>query len=372
MRGAAELCRASRRLDLFFAMRKLILGLALLVVALGLFRFLKSRPQAPLEEASVAERRVVVWSRQAQVREPVANLQYGDRVFVLEQRSPAGERPEQVRIRTLNGVEGWVEARQLMDSDVARRAAELRTRARTMPVQARSMTKVPTNVRLEPGRSSPRILQLNRGVSLEVLARSVLEFNPPASDKARQAASHEPSEPQSPRREAWLLVRGTTPEAGELAGWVRGSFLEPDLPEPLPSYAQGIRFVAWFELNRVPDAAPSDAPRGPEEAAAPERGKPQYLAAGLTGGEGGACDFTLIRFYTWNSTRRRYETAFVESNLCGKFPIRVVPVPPGADPEKSEAQFSFAVEGRESVTREYRMKQNIIRPVRAGKSGTRR
>src|SRR5208283_2187719 len=45
--------------------------------------------------------------------------------------------------------------------------------------------------------------------------------------------------------------------------------------------------------------------------------------AGSTGPDGQPCDFTLIRVYTWGAGRRRYETAYVESNLCGTLPILV-------------------------------------------------
>ena len=44
---------------------------------------------------------------------------------------------------------------------------------------------------------------------------------------------------------------------------------------------------------------------------------------------GKACDFTMLRVYTWGSKRKRYETAYVESDLCGHLPIRVPPYPLG-------------------------------------------
>ena len=63
-----------------------------------------------------------------------------------------------------------------------------------------------------------------------------------------------------------------------------------------------VRPVAWFELNRVTD----------------DQGEhPQYLVAGTRSAEGQPCDFTTMRVYTWNPKKSRYETAFIENDLCG-------------------------------------------------------
>ena len=80
---------------------------------------------------------------------------------------------------------------------------------------------------------------------------------------------------------------------------------------PVKDYASSadLHVVAWFELNRVPDGNGGEAP--------------QYLVAGSRGGRGQACDFTMLRVYTWGTARKRYETAYVESDLCGRLPIRV-------------------------------------------------
>src|SRR6184192_664501 len=67
-----------------------------------------------------------------------------------------------------------------------------------------------------------------------------------------------------------------------------------------------IRPVAWFELNRVADLSGD---------------KPQYLLAATRGPEGPACDFRALRVYTWYAKKSRYETAFIENNLCGQLPI---------------------------------------------------
>ena len=322
-------------------MRRVLVVVCLVaLVAVGFWRF-RSRGGSR-EEAYIRDRSVTLWSRLAQVREPVAVLRYGERVAIVQRKNA------QVQVRTAQGETGWVDERHLMEAELWHRANQLLEQARPIPVQGRGHTRVLTNVRAEPGRAGPRIYQFGRGVPVEVLGRATAEWSSLAEEAQMPAkeTQAQPAELHPQRREDWLLVRGSSEEAGEVAGWVLRRFVELDLPEPLRDYAAGIRFVAWFELNRVLD--------GGEE-------RPEYLAVGAKGGEGQACDFTLLRVYTWSTKRKRYETAYVESALCGRLPIRLTQ-------QASLSVFRFAATGRKGdEEREYRMRQNIVRRVRGTK-----
>ena len=75
------------------------------------------------------------------------------------------------------------------------------------------------------------------------------------------------------------------------------------------------------------------------------------------GGEGQVCDFTLLRVYTWGAIRKRYETAYVESHLCGRLPIQVSWAT--ASPE-----FHFAEAGGSTAQRTYILQQTIVRRLK--------
>jgi hypothetical protein len=133
--------------------------------------------------------------------------------------------------------------------------------------------------------------------------------------------------------------------AGPVAGWVLARFVELDLPGPVRDLASsaGLRVVAWFELNRVPDGSGGAVP--------------QYLVAGSHGGEGRVCDFTMLRVYTWGTARKRYETAYVESDLCGSLPIHI-----SSGAKGPEFQFPDVDEG--GADRTYVMYQTSVRRVK--------
>jgi hypothetical protein len=336
--------------------RMLIAVPLLLIVVIAAWMF---RPKHEvLDEAYVSERSVTLWSSVAQVREQVGVLHYGDRVDVVARRN------DNVKVRTTSGAAGWIDGKLLMEPALWQRSANLLTQARAMPVQARGRTKVATNLRVEPGRTEPRLYQFGRGVPVEIVARSVAEMGQASDEK-------EPSnEAQEAKKEDWYLVRGvatrppgeasartaeqtTATEPGDqtipIAGWVIARFVEFDLPDPVREGAASANFrpVAWFELNRVND---------------PSGDKAQYLVAAARGPEGQACDFTTLHVYTWNIKKTRYETAFIENDLCGQMPVHV-----GKD-AKGEPEFRFYQKGGSKDERVYRLIQTVVRRVREGDS----
>lgn len=334
--------------------RKLLVAVPLLIlVALSAWIF---RPKhESLGAAYVGERSVTLWSSVAQVREQLGVLLYGEQVEMLARRN------DNVKVRTAAGVIGWVDGRYLMDPELWQRSERLLEQAKAMSVQARGRTKVPTNLRAHPGRTEQRIFQFSRGVPLEIVGRTVADWAQVTDEK------ESPNEPEESKKEDWYLVRGTatrppgestvrnsavntTTQPGDqtipIAGWVVARFISLDLPDAVRdgTSSANIRPIAWFELNRVTDAAGDH---------------PQYLVAGTRSPEGQPCDFTTLRVFTWNSKKTRYETAFIENDLCGALPIQT-----GKGP-KGESEFRFHVMDGAKEERVYHLIQTVVHRVRA-------
>jgi hypothetical protein len=360
--------------------RKVLLGSALLLVlVVALYvRYHHSAP--PLETAYAGSRTVTLFSTSAQVREPVTTVNFGDRLEVLQRFQ------NQVKVRTAAGVVGWIEENDLLSADLWETLKDLEAKSATMPLVARGHTRVLSNLHIEPGRDSPRVRQLNKDIPLDMMARqpelvvaaSISSSGSESSDDAPVPDDRKPDDRKSrdgkskdrksngkagaklasnpdakpePKKEDWWLVRAHMPDQTILAGWMLGRFVELDVPAPLPDYATsaGMRIVAWTELNRVASTA----------------GKPmaQYLLLGTHGPEGQPCDFTALRVYTWGKQKERYETAFVESNVCGKFPIlKSQTAGPEADLTFTFLDYSNGAADR----RTYQMHQTIVRLVKDG------
>src|SRR5258708_1783338 len=354
-------------------------GFIPIVLILAALLYWKLHPGSPkvISVGYVADRTVILWNTLAQVRESVAEVHYGDRVEVVRVEGPA------MQVRTPSGAIGWMrDSRQMMDSDLWGKSASLLERARTLPVQARGRTKTLSNVRVEPGRDGKRIFQFGRGTRVLILKRAVADASQgPEENSLEEKASA--AEDQKSKQEDWLLVlraidspatgdsipssgngpaemkRATSDAvsggpvlaqsgpaainapAGLVAGCALARFIELDLPGPVKDLASSadLHVVAWFELNRVPDASGGEVP--------------QYLVAGSRGGEVQVCDFTMLRVYTWGAARKRYETAYVESDLCGRLPIRI-----SGGAKGPEFQFPDVDEG--GAERSYAMYQTSV------------
>jgi hypothetical protein len=348
--------------------RKLFIAIPLLcAVAVAAWIF---RPKhEALGEGYIGERSVTLWSGVAQVREPLDALHYGDHVEIVARHN------DNVKVRTTGGEVGWIDSRSLMETALWQRSAKLIGEAQELPVQARGRTKVATNLRVQPGRTQPRLYQFGRGIPVEIVGRAVTDVSQ-ASDEKESAGDAGDAKKEDSKKEEWLFVRGlatrppseanprttdssTTTQPGDrtspIAGWIIGRFVEMDLPDAVKAgtSAANVRPVAWFELNKVADISGA---------------KPQYLVAGTRGPDSQPCDFTNIRVYTWNPKKTRYETAYIENNLCGTMPIRV-----GTDP-KGEPEFRFhgndvnEAAGKARVgandERVYHLIQTVVRRIR--------
>ncbi|HEX3543740.1 MAG TPA: hypothetical protein VHT31_04360 [Candidatus Acidoferrum sp.] len=348
--------------------RKLFIAIPLLcAVAVAAWIF---RPKhEALGEGYIGERSVTLWSGVAQVREPLDALHYGDQVEIVARHN------DNLKVRTTSGEVGWIDSRSLMETALWQRSAKLIGEAQELPVQARGRTKVATNLRVQPGRTQPRLYQFGRGIPVEIVGRAVADVSQ-ASDEKESAGEAGDAKKEDSKKEEWLFVRGlatrppseanprttdtsTTTQPGDrtspIAGWIIGRFVEMDLPDTVKTgtSSANVRAVAWFELNKVADISGA---------------KPQYLVAGTRGPDSQPCDFTNIRVYTWNPKKTRYETAYIENNLCGMMPVRV-----GTGP-KGEPEFRFHsndvneaagnARGGANDERVYRLIQTVVRRIR--------
>jgi hypothetical protein len=304
-----------------------------LVVVFGIaslaIRAMRSHRKEGLGEAFVGGRGTTVWNSTAEVRVPLTTLPYGTSVQVLDRYN------DQAEVRTVAGIQGWVASGSLLDPAVWNDALSLEKLTKSLVSQARGETRVRTNFHSAPGRSAPVIYDAPSGVPVLMYERRV----EPAPRGMGAAA---------PKDENWWLVRAQTKDAGEISGWILGRFVKLELPDPLAEYAssEDIHVTGWYEINRSVDASGEV--------------KPEYLMVGTRGPEGQPCDFTLARVYTWSRAHNRYETAFVENDLCGSLPVEVNP----ASTVNGDGFFRFRNVGPTGVeNREYGMKFTIVRRV---------
>ncbi|MFB3921618.1 MAG: SH3 domain-containing protein [Terriglobia bacterium] len=301
--------------------RKVIIVLFIIgATAAGYYRWHRSRNLPSVSVAYVLPESLGVVDSPAEIRLGVTTLKQGDRVEVLDRSR------NWTKIRLDDGRTGWVETLNLIDGDAYEAARRLFGDLQRELPQASGHVINEANLRVDPARDAPPLVQLPANQRVEIFGRRLVA-RPPQEGAPTSA---------EPARDAWYLVR-----AESKAGWVLGRLVSLDVPEAISHYAQDVNLVAWVVLNTVEDNG---------------RQIPQYIAADRQTATD--CDFTRIRIFTWWVKRQQYVTAYVESNLTGYFPIRVSEI-------DGISYFRLRLEnatGRK-FQRVYRMFDTIARPL---------
>jgi uncharacterized protein YgiM (DUF1202 family) len=241
----------------------------------------------PVEAGYVLPPSIQVVDTPAEVRIVVGSLKSGERIEITKRTR------NWAQIRTPDNLTGWVENKDLLDSQTYESGQKLFRDLLQTPAQAEGHTSGIVNLRLEPARDATQLAQLQENLKVQIFGRRLVD---------RPALEGQPNAAKV--RDAWYLIRADTN-----AGWVMGRFVALDIPEKLAPYAQGSNLVAWVVIKTVDDEG---------------QPVPEYLTADRVGTQ--EADFSHIRVFTWWIKNHKYVTAYVESNLNGYFPIRVAEV----------------------------------------------
>lgn len=305
---------------------RVILGLIVISAAAAAYYHYRHKPLKleSTESAYVVPASVEVADSPAEVHSTLTSLKSGERVGVVSRTA------RWVCVRLADGRTGWVEAKSLLDAATEQKADQLLKGLESLESQAVGHTTTATSLHLEPSRDSIQLAELPANLSVQVFGRQLTARSSPGQ-VGKGTTSH-----VKPRRDAWYLIR-----AQSRAGWVLGRLVSLDIPQGIALYAQESNLVAWLVLNSVNDGG---------------REMPQYLVADRIGTQD--FDFSHIRVFTWWMKHHKYVTAYVESNLNGDFPIRVVH---GMD--KPYFRLRLVDEEGEKYQKVYGLFTTIVRPL---------
>ena len=309
-------------------------------------------PQAYIAPASAAVR-----AQLNQRNTGATVLKHGDRVSVIDMRR------RYVKVRSANGLEGWVDSLDLLSPQDMQRVQRDRTAALKLPSEGKARAYEALNIHLDPNRKSPAFTQIPEGAPVDVLARKLVpkQNEPPRStftfekpqppkrrskkERAAKNASKMPPKPAPPKPpkdwqqvwgvendaespeadareeaksnvknqkaailESWTLVRTQSNDVG----WALTRNLMMAIPDEVAQYAGGARITSYFELGAVQD----------------EREGTKHNWLWTTADTLDPADFDAWRVFLWNRRRHRYETSYRKREIEGFFPVHVDPPDP--------------------------------------------
>jgi hypothetical protein len=278
----------------------------------------------------------------------VSTLQHGERLEVLEMRRRF------VRVRTSKGLEGWTDVNYLLSQQQVGDLDKLAQFAAKLPSQGKGTTFDSLNVHTAPGRQAPSFTQIPEGGASEVLLHRVsprVAVMPPAAapvktkgkaanknappKSAKQGKEPPPPPPPAPAPPAnWVDL--SRPRAADLggdavaaapeplkpiptddwylvrtrdgkAGWVLARQISMSIPDEVAQYAEGHVITGYLSLGKVGSTD-----------------KDNWLWTTTSVGSQGL-DFDSFRVFVWSIKRSRYETAYIERNVKGHYPIEARP-----------------------------------------------
>jgi SH3-like domain-containing protein len=278
----------------------------------------------------------------------VTEVKHADRLEIIDVRRRL------VRVRTVNGAEGWVDANLLLSAQQMDELRRLAEDSQKMPSQGAATVFEALNMHTEPNRSSPSFHQIPEGGAVEVLAHRTAPrgaARPRGAALVKAAAPSKGTKQKAPKKAAAYLLppppppappadleKISRPRASDLpgftppdtppvslddwdlvrtkdgtVGWVLARMLYMAIPDDVAQYAEGKRITAYLALGDVRDG---------------DEVKHNWLwttaATDLK-----AAEFDSFRVFVWSKSRHRYETAFIERNLTGFYPVELADVTAG-------------------------------------------
>jgi hypothetical protein len=275
----------------------------------------------------------------------VAAVSHGDRLAIISRRRRF------VRVRTSSGVEGWTDLRQLLAASQMAELNDLAEAAARMPSHGAVTAYEALNVHTLPNRQAPSFYRIKEGELADVVGHQLTQRVPldPKSILPRPAPKAKPpakkkEEPRIPKvpmpappklPDNWLELSKSAPLPEEppeeepvptkpvplddwslvrlkngRAGWVLTGALRMNIPDEVAQYSEGHRITSYFATGDVNDNGQI---------------RHHWLWTTLSS-ERQPYEFDSFRYFIWNLRKHRYETAYVERNLRGYFPVQVAPV----------------------------------------------
>jgi uncharacterized protein YgiM (DUF1202 family) len=295
----------------------------------------------------------------------IATVAHGEPVEVLETRRRF------VRVRTTQGVEGWTDENLLLNEKQMAALRWLADNSKRFPSQGEARVYDALNLHTDPTRQSPSFSQITEGMMVDVIGHRVTmhravqpsvrvplqktALTKKKSSKSKSSfVSELPLPPAAPPPPRWLDL--SRPRATDLSasakpletstaappggddwslvrlkdgrvGWVLTRMLNMALPDEVAQYAEGRRITAYLSLGEVKD----------------KNGAIKHNWLWTTQGSGlKPYEFDSFRVFVWSPQRHHYETALIERNVKGIYPIE-----PGPQVESDRRGFSLVLEERD-------------------------
>jgi hypothetical protein len=321
-----------------FARPRLLILLVLALLACGCGALANEE-----ETGVVIARRAQVRSSTAVVAADLKEVVRGDVVEILDTFSADnGERWLRVRTREPQGIEGWIEARNVIPQHLIERSQQLAKEDAGIPPQASGQLRASTNIRFTPDRTGNDniLMKLETGARFYIVGWKRVPkpktSEETESDDAPKAGAAQgrpgrrgrddaaPKEPED-ANELWYKVRLPPSLSPAPAGWVLGKQVELTIPSDIIFYRTGREFVAWQRLDgEGEDLSPSTTV---DKDAAKESRPGSWVILEKSSvrnpDSSDSPEFDRIYVLGYDKDNQKHYTVYRSPDVDGRLPLRV-------------------------------------------------
>ena len=220
------------------------------------------------DTATVIAKTAQIRTSYAVVAADLLEVKRGDRLDVLDQVEFEKVLWYRVRARDEAKTEGWIEAQNVITSDVLEKSKKLAEEFKDVPPQAAGQLRAASNLRLSPDISPENILfKLANGSSFEIMdwkfvpKEEVSDVDDAARGEQKRArtsrneeieAAKEAGEPEKidEKYDIWYQIRLDPSVSPAPAGWLFGRQVELQVPSDIVIFqANNRKFVTWQRLD---------------------------------------------------------------------------------------------------------------------------
>jgi len=229
------------------------------------------------ETATVIAKTAQIRSSYAVVAADLLEVKRGEKLDILEKTEFEKVLWYRVRAQDEDNTEGWIEAQNIITSELLEKSKKLSAEFKDLPPQAAGQLRAASNLRLVPDMNSENLLfKLANGSTFEVMdwkfvpkEQNAADVDDAAKGEQKQSrkskneeieAAKEEGEPEKldEKYDVWYQVRLDPSISPAPAGWLFGRQVELQVPNDIVFYQENDKkFVTWYRLDNEPSGKSS-------------------------------------------------------------------------------------------------------------------
>lgn len=219
------------------------------------------------ETATVTANTAQIRSSYAVVAADLLEVKRGDKLDILDRIEFEKVLWYRVRAGDEDKTEGWIEAQNIITSELLEKSIEIAQENKDLPAQATGQLRAASNLRLSPELSNENLLyRLDNGSTFEIIdwqfvpKVQILTDDDSANSNREKLknpdieAAKDKNEPEKldEKYDVWYRVRLDPSVSPAPAGWLFGRQVELQVPSDIVFYQSNTRkFVTWQRLDSI-------------------------------------------------------------------------------------------------------------------------